>query len=223
MESKADEPRGGIATIGLIETVRVRGGEAPLWPLHRRRLEASCQALGIPVPPNLAPPSGGEDRIVRLAADRCGVQVTERPAGPTTPLRLITSPIVHQRYPHKTTERDQFERTLTAARERGAEDGILLTADRWVAEAAIWTILWWERDQLCGPELELGILPSIARARLAEIVGGIAERRRGVDELHGQSILLANAGRGVVAVHSWDGVRVPADPRTDRLKHSFWP
>ena len=35
---------------GLIETVRIRDGVAPLWYLHLRRLAESCRALGIPLP-----------------------------------------------------------------------------------------------------------------------------------------------------------------------------
>ncbi|MHC4447872.1 MAG: aminotransferase class IV, partial [Planctomycetota bacterium] len=50
----------------LIETVRVKRGRAPLWPYHLERLERSCAALAIPFPAELAPPVGGDDRVVRF-------------------------------------------------------------------------------------------------------------------------------------------------------------
>jgi branched-subunit amino acid aminotransferase/4-amino-4-deoxychorismate lyase len=209
--------------MGLIETVRVRRGEAPLWSLHLRRLRASCLALGVPFPEGLTPPAGGEDRVVRFQVDPSGVAVTERAPGPTSPVRLVTSPVVYHPYPHKTTDRDQFDRTRAAALEQGADDGVLLTPERYVAESAIWAVLWWENGRLCGPPLELGILPSVGRARVDELVGGIMERRARVADLTGCSVLLVNAARGVVEVASWDRKPVPPRPETAALAARFWP
>jgi branched-subunit amino acid aminotransferase/4-amino-4-deoxychorismate lyase len=209
--------------MGLIETVRVREGGAPLWPLHLRRLATSCRALGIPFPEPLLPPTGGEDRLVRLEVDAAGVRVTERAVGPTSPIQVITSPLGYQPYPHKTTDRAQFDQTLAAAKARGASDGILVTPDGLVAEAAIWALLWWDGQRLCGPGLELGILPSVGRARVSEIVGGITSQRARPADLTGRSLLAVNAARGVVAIAAWDGQVVPSAPRTEELAAAFWP
>ena len=62
----------------LIETVRIRGGVAPLWYLHLRRLAGSCKALGIPLPGELPTPSGGADRVHRIQAGPRGASVSER-------------------------------------------------------------------------------------------------------------------------------------------------
>ena len=206
----------------LIETVRVRAGVAPLWGLHLRRLALSCRDLGIPFPRGLAVPRGGADRVRRLQVDAHGVQVSERAVGDTTPVRLVTAREPHRPYPHKTTARDQFERALAEALGAGADDALLLTPGGLIAEAAVWGIFWWEGDRLCAPALDLGVLPGVARARLAVMAGGIAERRLGVAELAGHALFLANAARGVVPIASLDGHEVSAAPGTGALAARFW-
>jgi branched-subunit amino acid aminotransferase/4-amino-4-deoxychorismate lyase len=41
--------------------------------------------------------------------------------------------------------------------------------------------------------------------------------------LMGQSLFLVNSVRGIVEIGVFEGVRVPADPRTAELSASFWP
>jgi branched-subunit amino acid aminotransferase/4-amino-4-deoxychorismate lyase len=206
----------------LIETVRVRGGTAPLWRLHLRRLAAACEALGIPAPRDLRAPAGGGDRVHRLAVSASGVVVTERDVGPAGPVHLVTSAVAHRPYPHKTTGRAQFDAALAAARAAGADEALLLTPEGLVAETSIWSVLWWEGDRLSAPPLGLGILPGVARARIGELVE-IAERRVPRPGLAGLPLVLANAARGVAEVASLDGVPVPASPATAALRARFWP
>lgn len=206
----------------LLESLRVRRRQAPLLELHRRRMEASAAALGLPFP-GLAPAADGPDRVLRAALSPEGLEFSERPVGSTEPVRLVISAEVHEPYRHKTTDRGQFDRTLDQAGKAGADDGILLTAAGFVAETAIWTLLWWEGSQLAGPALELGILPSVARARLAQVAGPVAERRVGPGDLRGRPLLVANAVRGVVPVASLMGQPVPGHPDTARLAEAFWP
>ena len=206
----------------LIETVRIRNGVAPLWYLHLRRLAGSCKALGVPLPGELPTPEGGADRIHRLEVGRGGVRVTERGVGSTEPVSLALSTVVHRPYPHKTTDRDQFDRTLEEARAAGADDGLLVTQGGYVAECAVWGLFWWEDGRLCAPALELKVLPGVARARLDEVAGGIAERRARISELEGRCVFVANAARGVVPVTTLGGRPVPQDPGTLRLSGVFW-
>ena len=207
----------------LIETIRIRNGEAPLWYLHLRRLAVSCKALGIPLPGVLEVPQGGNDRVYRLEVGMRGMQVTERLAGPTTPVKLMVSKVAHHSYPYKTADRAQFDRALDAARAAGADDALLLTPGGFVAETSIWSVLWWEGDQLCGPAFDLGILPGVGRARVTELIGKIEERRSGLRDLEGRPFILVNAVRGVVPVASLDGVPVPGSRETDALARRFWP
>jgi branched-subunit amino acid aminotransferase/4-amino-4-deoxychorismate lyase len=207
----------------LIETIRIRNGEAPLWYLHLRRLAVSCKALGVPLPGVLEVPKGGNDRVYRLEVGMRGMQVSERLPGPSTPVKLVVSKVAHHSYPYKTTDRAQFDRALDAARAGGVDDALLLTPGGFVAETAIWSVLWWDYDQLCGPAFELGILPGVGRARVTELIGKVEEQRSTLKDLEGRSLILVNAVRGVVPVATLDGVPVPASRETDALARRFWP
>lgn len=207
----------------LIETVRIRNGAAPLWYLHVRRLATSCRALGVPIPTELITPEGGPDRVHRLLVSRRGVVAGERPVGSTAPVRLVTSKVVHRPYPHKLVERERFDRALADAKAMGADDGLLLTVGGQVAETAIWGIFWWEDGRVAAPPLEMGILPGVGRARIAEIVGEIQERKVTLDEIRGRPLFVANAVRGVVPVATLDGVGVPETAETEALASRFWP
>jgi branched-subunit amino acid aminotransferase/4-amino-4-deoxychorismate lyase len=206
----------------LIETVRVRGGAAPLWGLHLRRVFRSCAELGVPAPRELEVPAGGADRVHRLAVGPGGVEVTHRPVGSTSAVDLVTSSVAHRPYPHKTTARDVFDLALVEARGASADDAVLLTEGGMVAECAIWTLFWWDQGgDLCTPALDLGILPGVARDRISEFVP-LAERRVRRDGLDGRPLVLANAARGIVEVRSLDRMSVPDAPETDWLRKRFW-
>lgn len=207
----------------LIETVRLRNGAAPLWYLHVRRLATSCRALGVPIPTDLPTPEGGADRVHRLLVSRRGVVAGERPVGSTAPVRLVTSKVVHRAYPHKLVDRERFDRALADAKSLGADDGVLLTAGGQVAETAIWGLFWWEDGGLASAPLEFGILPGVARARIAEIVGEIRERKVAPDEIRGLPMFVANSVRGVVPVATFDGAAIPAAAETEALASRFWP
>ncbi len=207
----------------LLETVRIRSGVAPLWYLHVRRLSLSCLALRVPFPATLETPSGGRDRVYRLAVSGAGSEVTEREVGPDTPVRLMTSSVIHPGYRHKTTEREAFVRAAESARVAGHDDAVLLTAAGEVAEASIWCLFWWDGDHLVAPALELGILPGVSRMRIEEIAGPVQPRRADRAALTGHPLFVSNAVRGVVEVAALDGVPTPADPRTHTLAARFWP
>jgi branched-subunit amino acid aminotransferase/4-amino-4-deoxychorismate lyase len=206
----------------LIETIRVRHGLVPLLSLHERRLAASCEALGLPVP-ELDLPADVSDRVLRVEVGAGGVTVTSREVGPVAPVRLITSAVVHQPYRHKTTARGQFDLALAEAREAGAEDALMLTGDGFVAEAAIWCLYWWDGDRISAPALDLGVLPGVSRTRIEEIAGPVLPSRVLREALRGRSLFLSNAVRGVVPVAQLDAWQVPAHPGTVRLVQRFWP
>jgi branched-subunit amino acid aminotransferase/4-amino-4-deoxychorismate lyase len=211
------------APLALIETIRIRNGEAPLWYLHLRRLAVSCKALGIPLPAELPPPAGGADRVYRLEVGMRGVQVSERLVGPTTPVKLVVSKVAHHSYPYKTTDRAQFDRALDGARGAGADDALLLTPGGFIAETAIWSVLWWEDGVLCAPGFDLGILPGVGRARVTELVGQVEERHSSVKDIREFALFLVNAVRGVVPVVTLEGQPVPQSRETDALARRFWP
>ncbi len=221
MTGRSAEPPGRLE-VSLFETIRVRGGTAPLWSLHLSRLRRSAAELGIPLPRRVGPPSG-PDRVVRLETGAAGVSASDRAVGATRPVRLVTAGEVHPGYSHKITARAVFDAARSAARSCGADDALLLTGAGRVAEATIWTLFWWDGPRLATPALGLGVLPGVARARLGVLVGGLAEREILPVGLHGRSLFVANAARGVVAVAELDGVSLPSDPRSAALAAAFWP
>lgn len=206
----------------LIETVRVRGGRAPLWPLHLDRLATSCAALEIATP-ELIEPRGGEDRVVRFEIRTGGILVSERPVGPVAPLHLHASLAPHRGYRHKTADRAWLQAARSGALISGADDALLFTEDGTLVEATRWAVGWWEGEWLCFPPLTLGGLPSVARARLAETARGglrIAELSRLL--VRTRPLLACNAARGVVPVFVVDQAPLRQNHRTMALQDRFW-
>lgn len=210
-------------TVRLIETIRIRGGVAPLWALHVRRLVASCRATGVPFPLALEVPSGGTHLVRRLEVGADGVTVSERPVGRVEPISLATTSVEHAAYPHKVVERGVFQRAAADATARGADDALLRTAGGYVAEATIWSLFWWVGDRLAAPDLAMGVLGSVSRLRLEELTGPLLARRAPLDEAMAGGLFAANAVRGIVPVRQVDGRLVVADARTEALSAAFWP
>lgn len=211
-----------MKSVTLIETVRVRGGRAPLWSLHLDRVGASARALGIEIPV-LAPPVGGDDRVVRYAVSQGSVRITERPVEPSEPLAFVRSGAVHRGYRHKVATRAWLDAAGSMARSGGADDAIMMDLEGRVVEATIWAIGWWEGEKLCFPPLARGGLPSVARARLHELVrGGTLEADLPSAAALRVPLVACNAARGVVPVAVLDGAGTPSDHRTLAIAERFW-
>jgi branched-subunit amino acid aminotransferase/4-amino-4-deoxychorismate lyase len=217
--------------IGLFETIRIRNGTAPFLPQHLARLTTSCRALGQDAPAEdlparvLAHAQGG-DVIVRVALDARGVRIETRPVPPVEPMRIVFSGTRHEPYPHKTTSRGVFDRARARVVPFRAEEAILFTADGLLAEGCVTNVFFWLGETLCTPELELGILPGVGRARVLEVARErrivVREGRFTRAEMEGLPIFLANSVRGVLetAVHGdWRRAR---DDRSRLLAERFW-
>ena len=216
-----------MADLGLIETMRARGGRVPWLGRHLARLRASVAALKLTPPPEdiadlLRIAAGSGDRVVRLELRDGHVEIATREVPELSPLRVVVSEEQHRPYPHKTTQREPFGRALAHARRVGAHDALLVNADNYVTEGTAWSLFWWKNGILCTPAEELGILPGVGRGRVMEIVGAQEERAR-PDQLAGRSLFLVNAVRGVVEISRLQGEPVPRDPRTAELSSAFWP
>ena len=213
---------------GLIETMRVREGRIPFLDRHLARLARSLAELGLPKPKQdvaalVTPFSGTGDAVLRLEVSDGRASVTVRDRPPLGPPAVITASEPHRPYPHKTTERDCFADAAEEAEVAEADDALLLTQEGCVAEGTVWNVFWWDGDVLRTPALELGILPGIGRARVLEIANRVEEGRSSGKALLGKSLFLTNAVRGIVPIASLDGVRPPADRRTEELSKRFWP
>ena len=217
--------------VGLIETIRVRGGRIPWLERHLGRLKASLAVLGLPGPSEdlavlarAAAGGAGGDRVVRLEVRKGATEVTTRAVGVHPSPVVVVSDEPHAPYSHKTTAREQFGRAFAAARRMGADDALLLTQAGYVAEGTVWNLFWWEGtgNGLCTPATELGVLPGIGRGRVIELAT-VREVRAKVSELAGRSLFLVNAVRGIVEIGTFHGSAVLKDPRTAELSRRFWP
>jgi branched-subunit amino acid aminotransferase/4-amino-4-deoxychorismate lyase len=217
----------------VFETLRVKDGALPLLERHLERLELSRQAIGLPsLPDGLGErllseaSSGPAEGILRVQWDG-RLEITRRGLPDLGPVRLITSTVVHTGYPVKTTDREMFDRARAEAQERGADEGVLLTPHGYVAEGSLFAIGWFEGGKLRVPSLDLGILPSIGRARAIEVARELGieveEGGFGRELLDGRPAWITTAVRGVIAVAELDGVEVPQDERTQALAGGFWP
>jgi len=216
---------------GLFETIRVRQGQVPFLDRHLARLAASCAALGMPVPTPgvewrvLGHVAAGEV-VVRLTIDGRGERVETRPVPDPGPMRIVFSGTRHEPYRHKTTERAVFDRARGRVVPYRADEAILMTGGGVLAEGCVTSVFFWLGQVLCTPSLDVGILPSIGRARVLEVARslGVSVREGHFTraEAEGLPVFLANSVRGVVetAFHGVWGVA--PDDRTRRLAAAFW-
>jgi branched-subunit amino acid aminotransferase/4-amino-4-deoxychorismate lyase len=209
---------------GLIETVRVVRGRAPLWDLHVERVRAAAEALGLGIAPPPAP-AGGEDRVVRYELHPDNVSETSRESSVPASLRLHASVVPHPDYPWKTDTRESFNAAFVEAQAAGADDALLLSVDDLVREASRWAIIWRREDGRIGaPPLAAGVLRSVARARLALILdGGIVEEELDLGRLVRRPVAALNAARGLVRVEQIGSKMVPEWDGWSVLAARFWP
>jgi branched-subunit amino acid aminotransferase/4-amino-4-deoxychorismate lyase len=215
---------------GLFETMRVRRGQLPFLSRHLARLTTACRELG------MAPPAPGVaerirahasgELIVRLTLDEDGERIETRAVPPAEPMRLVFSDARHEPYPHKTTDRDVFDRARARFVPHRADEAILLTHDGCLAEGCVTSIFFWHAAELCTPALDLGILPGVGRGRVVELARErgipVREGRFSRTEVEGLSVFLVNAVRGIIATAIHGEWRHQKDDRTHALAEGFW-
>lgn len=209
-------------SLGLIETARVEGGSAPLWPLHLARLTASAHALRLPLPdglpaaPDVAAAAAGITGVaaVRLTLSPEGVRLDARPVPPTGEgWRVCAAPrgrVPDALLAHKTTRRAEHEAAGAHARGRGCQEALWLDAAGRLAEGTITNIFVCRRGRVLTPAAEGGLLPGIARGRLlaaGRLAGLPVEEAdlRPEDLVEADEVFVTNAVRGAIPVLAWEG------------------
>jgi branched-chain amino acid aminotransferase len=190
--------RGARTGEGLLETLRVYGGQPFLWDRHMERLVLSAAVLGFPVPPSplrlrhgLAQVLAAEgllDAVARIVVTRgvpggrptrTGAWIECEPVAShlwSGARRDAATAIVSRRpfHPgaigaHKTTSRLAYSLALEEARAERADEALLATVDGVLLEGAVTNLFVVRGGEVLTPPLALGILPGITRAMTLEL------------------------------------------------------
>jgi anthranilate/para-aminobenzoate synthase component I/branched-subunit amino acid aminotransferase/4-amino-4-deoxychorismate lyase len=150
---------------GVLETLLVRDGEAADAARHLERLRASCAALRLFVPPDLAERANGAAAALgagrlRIVIDAAGAHLSTGalPAPGPSELRPVVLP--GGLGAHKWADRTLIDR-LSAR----ASTPLFCDLDGHVLEAGYAAVLIVERDVVVAPPLDGRILPSVSRRR----------------------------------------------------------
>ncbi len=182
----------------LFETVRVFGGQLPLWPRHWARLQGGLAQLGFELRTDwdaaffekqvllVAPPNAR----VRLAIWReAGGYFA--PDGDTAQFAVIAEPLssgiwewlaeglrlevsTSVRLPVdaysnlKTLNAARYVAAAREARSRQVDDVLICNAFGRVCEATSSNVFWWEGDRLCTVPLSEGCVAGVSRALVLE-------------------------------------------------------
>ena len=198
----------------LLETMRAVGGRVALLDRHLARLAASAAAFGYPLDACAvrqrlaealaeAPPLAG----VRLTLGTSGdldVEVRPLDGDPLRTAWIDPEPLGEAGGPlciHKTTARDHYRRRAERARQRGADEAVLVNAAGEVTEGTR-TNVWAETaGRLWTPPLASGGLAGVMRAHVLATDARAGERVLTAADLQAADALyLSNALRGWMPV-----------------------
>ncbi len=223
------EDRGFLYGDGLFETVRVQQGRPFFLEVHRRRFEASAQALGFPKSSvsaglqALEGLSGRRDGLWRVTVTRDDpaafgggsgvVRLRRRDIPP--PVEAIVASVVYGAYFPKDSlaelKTTSWLRSVIArqrAVQRGAQEAIMADHQGRLGEASAANLFIKVADAWCTPPVE-GLLPGVMRQHLLAQAPkrGLKIDVRPIsvaDLAAAQAVALTSTGRGVVAVEAVD-------------------
>ena len=210
---------------GAFEGLRLYGGRPFALEDHLRRLDASAAGLHLPVDTGalraeldalLAAAEPVGDALLRIVVTRGGQRIVL-----VEPLRVLPPVARVATIPFEPGHVLDGLKTLSyaanmlagrLARERGGDEGLLVTAAGQVLEGTNWSLFWVRDGRLLTPPLGGGILASITRARILEECD-VDERPCSLDDLAAaEEAFIASTLREVMPIGSLDGVAFPAAP-----------
>ena len=217
---------------GAFEVIRVYDGKPFAFEQHLTRLERSALNLRLPVDLEairadsgrlLAHAGAGPDHeLLRIVVTRGGRRLLLTEPLPATPERVRLASITYS--PTRVLDGVKslsYAANMLAsrlARERGADEALLVTPHGRVLEAPTSSIFWVTNGQLHTPPLSEHILASITRGLLIELSGATERECTLEDLLAADEAFLASTVREVQPVAELDHHRFPADrPVADRL------
>ncbi len=234
---------------GLFETLRWKGELPVFWNKHIERMKKGAGVLGIPFPGDKAVKEGVENAILDSQIPDAYVKICllshgtsifyENPEGysllvivreykPTLePVRAhissfrrsSTSPIL------KLKSLNYLEIILARreARKLGFDEAIFLNDKRALCEASASNLFWFERETLCTPSLECGLLPGVIRGVLIELAREmgieVKEGRFGLDSLKSsEGGFFTNSLIGAIAIAHIDRFKLPIPQQVAMVK-----
>lgn len=204
-------PAKGDARVTLLETLGFDGATWRFADRHAARMAASAEAFGMPFDAaafrsllDHARPVPGQRRLLRLALSPDGdLTSAVRLAGTVdVPVRLVVTGVcVASDDPmlrHKTTQRTLYDAAADAARQRGADDGILVNEAGRITETSRLSLFVRKgHGPLRTPPLADGLLPGVLRAHLLD-AGLAVEASLTPGDLVGARVFVGNAARGLL-------------------------
>ncbi|QGG47062.1 aminotransferase class IV [Heliorestis convoluta] len=111
-----------------------------------------------------------------------------------------------------------------AARAAGAEEGILLNEQGFVAEGAVSNIFWISQNKIYTPSLDTGILPGITRETVLEVINDmglqVKEGLFTISHLYSaQEVFFTNSGKELLPVGFIDGRQIGSGRPGERTCH----
>src|SRR4051794_37792830 len=221
---------------GVFEVARLYGGRPFAMDDHLDRLERSAAQIQLPIDrasveaevDALLAAHGDSDAQIRLVMTRGGrriLAIEELPElGPSVSLASVTySPSVILTGA-KTLSYGANMQATRLAKAQGDDEAVLVRPDGIVLEPPTSTVFWVGADGvLRTPRLPAGILDSITRRRLLEVLDGVEEGDYRLEELlAAREAFLASSVREVQPVSAVDGNELDRNgSRTREARQAF--
>jgi branched-chain amino acid aminotransferase len=221
---------------GVFEVIRLYEGRPYALDEHLDRLERSAAQIHLPVDraslereiDALLAEHGEGDAQLRLVITRGGRRIAAIEVlpglGPSVSLASVTYAPTVILTGAKTLSYGANMQATRLAKEQGADEAVLVRPDGIVLEPPTSTIFWVGADGvLRTPHLPAGILDSITRRRLMELLDGVEEGDYPLEDLLGaQEAFLASTVREVQPVSSIDGKELDRHgPRAQEARRAF--
>jgi branched-subunit amino acid aminotransferase/4-amino-4-deoxychorismate lyase len=112
------------------------------------------------------------------------------------------------------------------AKEKGADEALLINTNGEVAETASGNLFWIYDDKICTVPTGRGILPGITRAVVLEICQslGLETNKRVIKPealRNSDGIFVTQSALGIVPVTSFDGESVAISPLVDQIARAY--
>lgn len=127
---------------------------------------------------------------------------------------------------HKTCSRLLHVCVAAEARERSADESLIVNTNNEVTEGGTSNVFWIDRGTVCTPPLTGSVLPGVTRASVLELCDALgmprAERMVRPEQLPAMDgVFLSFTSRGLVEADSLDGTPLRRSPITSRLQQEF--